>query len=318
MPCTPLSGVREALLGDAVDHQLGVGVQVRDLGGQVATDRQPRVLAESFGEGDQGAVQAKIVEDLRAQVADHRADLVAQCPRGLLNVTEGGRDARRGVASSVVEFEHQGRHALADLVVKLAREADALLLLRRQHAATAFAPLDLQALDHRVKDVGELRALGNGAVDRDPLAGPQGVDACHHASQLLEWGNRAPDQDKVHQHDRHQGDEQDHRLCQRELTADARGGEGEQANGEREHKRVRHEHVPKQRGAVAPRPSLQAIHGRLTSIVWGAANTMFRQRYMPRTRPAARLSNRDGWGALTDAHNNLGGWMQRPGYRTAG
>jgi hypothetical protein len=44
---------------------------------------------------------------------------------------------------------------------------------------------------------------------------------------------------------------------------------------------------------------------------------MFRQRYMPRTRPAARLSNRDGWGALTDAHNNLGGWMQRAGYRTA-
>ena len=96
----------------------------------------------------------------------------------------------RGLGDRVQLQQDAGQH-LADLVVQVAGDADALGLLRGEHAPAAFLPLALEPVEHAVEggnDTPDLVA----AVDGQTLAGPQQVDRLHPLGEPFERRDRAP------------------------------------------------------------------------------------------------------------------------------
>ena len=114
--------------------------------------------------------------------------------------------ARRGWSGAfeTLELQHDAGEGLADLVVQLACEPHALVLLGGKRAATARVSLVLEAIEHRVEGVTEVGDLGIRPLELQPPAGGVRVDPPHHRSELLERAEDPPQQQHVdgdHQHD---------------------------------------------------------------------------------------------------------------------
>ena len=91
--------------------------------------------------------------------------------------------------------QHAGQY-LADLVVEVAGDADALRLLCSQDAPTALPPLALESVEHSIErdhDATDLVA----AEDLQPLAGAEQVDRFHPLRQTFERRERPPQQQGV-------------------------------------------------------------------------------------------------------------------------
>ena len=69
-----------------------------------------------------------------------------------------------------LELQHHAGQGLADLVVQLARQPPALVLLGHQGSPAARPPLVLEAVEHRVEGVAELRDLGHRLLQLDAPA----------------------------------------------------------------------------------------------------------------------------------------------------
>ena len=80
--------------------------------------------------------------------------------------------------------EHAGQH-LADLVVQVAGDPDALGLLCGEHPPTALLALALEPVEHPVEGDDDAADLVV-ADDRQALAGTQQVDRLHPLRQPLE------------------------------------------------------------------------------------------------------------------------------------
>ena len=89
------------------------------------------------------------------------------------------------------QLEQDGGQRLADLVVQLLRDAQALGLVRRQHAAGGLALLALQPCEHLVERRRELPSLGVRPGIGDPLPGAGDVDPASERRQLLQRRHEA-------------------------------------------------------------------------------------------------------------------------------
>ena len=96
-----------------------------------------------------------------------------------------------------LELEHDAGERLSDLVVQLAREPHALVLLGGQRAAPARAPLVLEPVEHRVECVPQVGHLRVGALELEPPAGLVRVDPPHHRRELLERPEHAPQSSRL-------------------------------------------------------------------------------------------------------------------------
>ena len=91
----------------------------------------------------------------------------------------------------VLELEHHAGEHLADLVVQLARDPPALLLLRRDGDAAALAPLGLEPLEHVVEGGRQRRAPPRPRpVSTTPAPGLERPHRAHRLGQAPQRARR--------------------------------------------------------------------------------------------------------------------------------
>ena len=127
--------VGQRLLGDAVEHELGVAAEVRQAGLDVHVDLELGVLGDALAEHAQRARQAEVVERLRPQHARDPAHLLEAAAGRLLRLQHALARRLGHVARDAAELQHDAGQRLPDAVVELLRDAQPLALLRGQRAA---------------------------------------------------------------------------------------------------------------------------------------------------------------------------------------
>ena len=146
------------------------------------------MLGHALAEHAQRAGQPEVVERLRAQPARDPAHLLEAVARGLLRLEHALARRLGHVARGAAELQHDAGQALADAVVELLGDAQALALLRGQRAADAVAALGLEPLEHLVERGGELGGVGVAAADVEPVARLERVDPARERRQLRAAG----------------------------------------------------------------------------------------------------------------------------------
>ena len=280
--------VRERLLGHPIDDQLRLRTQRRKIRVDVAGDPNRRAPGDRVRQRRKRGGQAQVVERLRPQALrdlPYRLERPAQilASRGHLVPSHPGARTCR-----LLELEHDRSQSLADLVVQLARDPQALPLLRGQRSTGALPPLRLEPANHVVDGVGHLGHLWIGATDVRPLARSQRIHLTREASQPREGLERAPEQHEVHGEHDAKTEHEHNGLRQGEREAHRRGGKGERRRSDRKHQRVREEDPPQKRhaGSVCPPVALLREElgpartagdaGRLRGIVNSMVNDPFK------------------------------------------
>jgi hypothetical protein len=157
------------------------------------------------------------------------------------------RTASRAAGSlRLLELEHDAGENLADLVVQLARDALALVLLRRQRAPPALAPLVLEPRQYVVERGRERLDLGVGVRDHQAPPGLERLDRAHRGGQPPERSDDATQQHEVHRHRDDEAGDDDHGLGVGHGEADLDGREQQQQRDHREHRRVREDDAREQ------------------------------------------------------------------------
>ena len=123
-PCSRRCGARrcQTLLGDAVDGQVLLGLQPRQVVGERLPHARARAVGDLRGERDERRAQPELVQRLRPQPAGDLAHVLHAAPRRLLRLADAGVQLRRRPALERLELEHDAGQRLADLVVQLAGE----------------------------------------------------------------------------------------------------------------------------------------------------------------------------------------------------
>ena len=142
-------------------------------------------------------MQPEFVERLRPQSAHDLADVFHAGAGRFLEFLDRVMHRGWGGAFEPLELQHDAGEGLADLVVQLACEPHALVLLGGQRASTARASLVLKAIEHRVECVTEVGDLGIRPLELQPPAGRVRVDPPHHRRELLERAEDPPQQQQV-------------------------------------------------------------------------------------------------------------------------
>ena len=81
----------------------------------------------------------------------------------------------------------------------------------------AVAPLGLEPFEHLVEGRGQLGGLGVPAADLEPVAGLQRVDPARELRQLAQRGERAAQQQQVEREHQHEAAAEDRQLAQRDV-----------------------------------------------------------------------------------------------------
>ena len=215
--------VRQALLRDAEDRQLLLARECRQAGCKKWSDAKPGSVGHLRSQRDQRAAQPELVESLRAQAARDLAHVLHAGPSALLYLHDRLLKCRRRRALESLQLQHDAGKGLADLVVQLAREPSTFALLGRQCAAAARAPLVLEAIEHRVERVTQVRDLGVCPREREAPARCVRIDPAHQCGQLLERTEHAPKQQQVHRDHQHGPDREHDRLGDLQARAHGRG-----------------------------------------------------------------------------------------------
>ena len=186
--------VRQALLGDAIDGELGLGRELRQVGGKAPLDAIPLCVVNCRESSVSALTSPRCSSISRPQLLRDPPHLLERLAHGLLRLGElapllgAGPRARRAGADA-------GQH-LADLVVEAARDPQPLRLLRRERPPAALAPLDLEPLEHLVERAHELRDLGAAPLG-NPLARSQQIDGPHPLDEPVERSERLPEEEEV-------------------------------------------------------------------------------------------------------------------------
>ena len=162
------------LLVDAIDRQVLLGRQRRQVGREAVPHLQPAVLGEAGGERDQSAAQAELVERLGTQTTGDVAHLLRALARRLAHLGDGVLQLGRRGTAEAVELQDDPGQRLPELVVQLASEPATLALLRGQRPLCALAPLVLEPVQHLVERVEQVADLADRAVEVDPAPGDIG------------------------------------------------------------------------------------------------------------------------------------------------
>ena len=130
-------------------------------------------------------------ERVRTEIAGDPSDIVEAAPRTLARLFELRRVR---CADRLIDLQQHAGQGLPELVVKLAREAPALGLLRAHGATRTVAALVLQPLEHVVEGPGQLTHLLGRPPRLQARARRQRVDRAHETGQALQRRERATDQ----------------------------------------------------------------------------------------------------------------------------
>ena len=182
-------GVGQRLLGDPVEDELRVVVEVGEvaLGAQLGLQAgapQPLDLA-----GDRRG-EAEVVERRRPQLAGEREQLAHRLAGQRPGLGDLRLEPRRRRFAHRLEPQQQPGQRLVDLVVQVAGDAGALLLLGAQGGGPGAPALGFEAAQHAQE--GELDPLDLlGLADpvdrlRQRRGGPVEVDLLHVLDQLVE------------------------------------------------------------------------------------------------------------------------------------
>src|SRR5438067_3296277 len=188
-----LRRVRERLLDDPVDDRLLVlGDRLR-----CALPVQQRLDAGLLAEARELALdrgdQAEVIERRRPQLAGQAQELLHRLVDERLELCHLARQRLRHVLADRLQSQQDRGQRLVDLVVEVAREPPAVLLLRAQHEPTRPAPLVLDpAQEAPERDRKPLDLLDRGAR-HDELGGRlRRVELLQTCDQLLERREAAP------------------------------------------------------------------------------------------------------------------------------
>ena len=189
--------VGQALLGDPVHDQLGVGRQVGHRRVEAPTDgvagqscRSPRPARTSALSSPRSSSTPGRSRRATRRTSSRLARAVSCACR------MSPRTFCRGLVGNPAETQHDSRQALTDLVVELLRDSLPLRLLSSERAAVAQAPLGLESRQHRIEG-GDQLGHCSVARTREPLPGAKQIDAVHQPNQPVERRERAPQQEPL-------------------------------------------------------------------------------------------------------------------------
>ena len=162
------------------------------------------MLGELGAERHERRAQPEVVERLRPQPPRELAHLLDARARGRLERAQLGAQLlgrARARASRAASTTPVSVCPISSCSSRAIRRRS--LLLRVERAARAVAALVLEPVEHLVERVAQLGDLGRLALDLDPLAGRERVDAAHQRGQPLERAEHAPQREQVdRQHER--------------------------------------------------------------------------------------------------------------------
>ena len=185
--------------------------------------RRPGVAATVVHRRAQRALQAQVVERLEAAARGRCGERRRGCgapPRG----------------PGVLQPEHHAGEHLAHLVVQLARNPPAHLLLGGHHPAPTLAALVLQPVEHVVEGLGQGGHVGVGVrewTSRRP--GSRGSTARIVSVEPAKRRDHRRSRSTLSASDTTKPDHEDHRLGARDGIADLDGGEQQQQRDHQEH-----------------------------------------------------------------------------------
>jgi hypothetical protein len=201
----------------------------------------------------EGRLEPEIVERGRPELARERQQLLQRLVGERPDLGELAGELGRRLLAGRLESQQQSRERLVDLVVQIARDSRALLLLRLQRRTGGAAALGLEALEHPDERVmqpldllGAARALGEPEV----RSGAGEVGALHLVDEVLERLEAALKQEQI-EDDRRQDREPQHDEgrgpfgeAPARVRGDDRGDErdGDQQQVDRHH--LRHQITP--------------------------------------------------------------------------
>ena len=196
-----LGDVGEALLRDAVDHELLLVGQRRHRAVAREAGVDPGALREVLDLRRERRDQAVVVERGRAQLAREVQELLHRLVGEALGLLQLGAQRVRRVHRGRLEAQQDAGERLVDLVVEVLGDPRALLLLAAQHGAAGLAALLLDAGQHVVEARGQLLHLAGGPARRIRAhAGGVEVDAVHRAHEAVHRLEAVADQQRVEQH----------------------------------------------------------------------------------------------------------------------
>ena len=143
--------VRQRLLRDAVDDELGIRAELRQLRIERAPDDEAGALLDAVAQVAKRRHEPELVEHLRPQPAREPANALERLLGGVERARELVGQRGRCRPREPVDLEQQRGQPLADLVVQLGGHAPALGLLGDQRAEAALATLGLEPVEHPVE-----------------------------------------------------------------------------------------------------------------------------------------------------------------------
>ena len=138
------SDVGQTLLGDAIANQLDVRLEAIRLRRNVFDDDDSGRLRELTAQCVERAVQSEVFQRIRTQPARDAAHFIEPGAHRLLCIGELATDLRWGAVDGAFQEQQRDGQRLTDLIVQLARNPLALVLLRRQRGRVRRRPFGLQ------------------------------------------------------------------------------------------------------------------------------------------------------------------------------
>jgi hypothetical protein len=167
-------------------------------------------VASTVVHRERSALQSQLVERLRPQLPGDAANVVKAV-------------AHRLAGLGVLQPEHHAGENLAHLVVQLARNPAAHLLLGGHHPAPALAALVLQAVEHVVEGLGQSSHVSVGVRNGQPASGLARLHRPHRVLEPAKRRDHRTEQDVVEHHRDHEAHHDDHRLGARDGEVDLDG-----------------------------------------------------------------------------------------------
>ena len=177
--------VGQAFLGDAVEDELDVAIELTELRVNPSVDGDARSPCERAREVVEGACESEVVERLGAQLLGDPANLFEVGADCFLCFLERASLCGRRISAELLQEEEDAGHRLADLVVEAAGDSLSLLFSGLQGTRAGLATLGLQAFEHAVERSLERADLA-GAGRRDRPGGAQDVEFLHPVGEPLE------------------------------------------------------------------------------------------------------------------------------------
>ena len=245
MPPSSTTFTRVALLGDAVNGELGVGVEVGERPIELPIDFNARDASERRGQLGERADEPELLEHLGAQLARDATDLIESPTDRLFCLADLVTLSGSALGDRAEVQQDAGEH-LPHLVVQVASDADALGFLGGEDAPAALSALPLEPVEHMVEGDHDAADLVP-AQDLETLTGTKQVDPLHSLCKALQRGERASQEDGVGDHGHHQRPHDHEGLRRPDRSIDLDRTEQKQRGENAEQPGVDREHTPEDR-----------------------------------------------------------------------